>query len=63
MHTNSTIPQRKVVKVAEAARMLSISTASVRRLIDRKLLRASCGMRHFLIRVEEIERYLRDTEI
>lgn len=55
--------QRRVVNIKEAAQMLGMSVISVRRLIQRGLIHPSRGIRYILIRVEEIERYLRDTEI
>jgi excisionase family DNA binding protein len=55
------VPPRLAYRVKETAQMLGISEKSVRRLIDRGLLRTSKALRHLLIPRHEIERFLRDT--
>ena len=55
------MPQRLAFSVRETALMLGISEKSVRRLIDRGLLRRSRALRHLLIPRSEIEGFLRDT--
>jgi excisionase family DNA binding protein len=55
------VPPRLAYTVKETAQMLGISEKSVRRLIDRGLLRTSKALRHLLIPRSEIERFLRDT--
>src|SRR5438034_10685270 len=52
---------RLAFSVKEAAALLGVSEKTVRRLIKRKLLRASNALRHLLISRREIERFLRDT--
>jgi excisionase family DNA binding protein len=51
---------KKSVKLKEAAFLLDESVSSVRRLINRRLLRAIRTTRHLHISMAEIERYLRD---
>lgn len=48
-------------KVPEAAKLLGISSKSLRRLIKRGLIASSRGLRHYLVSRAEISRYLRDT--
>jgi excisionase family DNA binding protein len=52
---------RLAYSVHEAAQMLGVSDKTVRRLIRRKLLRASRALRHLLIPKKEIERFLDHT--
>ncbi len=54
-------PPKLAYRVKETAQILGISEKSVRRLIDRGLLRSSKALRHLLIPRHEIERFLRDT--
>jgi excisionase family DNA binding protein len=54
-------PTRLAFSVKEAAALLGISEKSVRRLIDRGLIRSSRALRHLLIPKREIERFLQDT--
>jgi excisionase family DNA binding protein len=54
-------PSRLAFTVQEAAQMLGVSDKTVRRLIDRRLLRASRALRHLRIPKNEIERFLEDT--
>lgn len=54
--------QKLAVTTAEAAYLMGgVSPRTIRRLVDRGLLRASKGLRHLLIPVKEIERYLDET--
>jgi excisionase family DNA binding protein len=48
------------LKLKEAAKYLSVSPISVRRLIDRGLLKPNRALRHILIPVEELNRFLRE---
>lgn len=41
--------------------MLGVSDKTVRRLLDRKLLRASRALRHLLIPKAELDRFLKET--
>jgi excisionase family DNA binding protein len=52
---------RMAFSVRETAEILGVSDKTVRRLIDRKLLRASRALRHLLIPKKEIERFLQET--
>lgn len=52
---------RMAFSVGETAEILGVSDKTVRRLIDRKLLRASRALRHLLIPKKEIERFLQET--
>ena len=55
-------PERKrFYTIKEAAMELSLSTATVRRLIDRELLRPWRATRHIRISNEELERFSRST--
>jgi excisionase family DNA binding protein len=47
--------------VSEAAQMLGVSDKTIRRLIDRKLLRASHALRHLRIPKTELDRFLKET--
>lgn len=52
---------RLAFSVRETALSLGVSEKTVRRLIDRRLLRVSRALRHILIPRAEIERFLRQT--
>jgi excisionase family DNA binding protein len=52
---------RLAFSVKEAAQILGVSEKSVRRLVDRRLLRPSRALRHLLIPRKEIERFLDET--
>lgn len=52
------LPPARAVKIREAAAMLGICENSVRRLIVRDKLRAVRALRHILIPICEIERFL-----
>jgi excisionase family DNA binding protein len=52
---------RLAFSVRETALMLGVCEKTVRRLLDRGLLKASRALRHKLIHRNEIERFLRDT--
>ena len=54
-------PQRLAFSVKETAQILGVSEKTVRRLVARKLLRASRALRHLLIAKKEIERFLDET--
>jgi DNA-directed RNA polymerase specialized sigma24 family protein len=45
----------------ETAEMLGISSKTVRRLLERGLLRCSSSLRRKIISKKEIERFLRET--
>ena len=53
--------QRLAFSVSEAAQMLGVSDKTIRRLIDRKLLRASHALRHLRIPKTELDRFLKET--
>jgi excisionase family DNA binding protein len=54
---------RLAYSVREAADLLGVSEKSIRRLIDRGLLKASRALRHLLIPRKEIERFLERTTL
>ena len=54
------LTQRKALKIAETADALGVNAASIRRAIQRGLLRPCKAFRHRLISMEEIERFLRE---
>jgi excisionase family DNA binding protein len=47
------------VKTKEAARRLSVTPMTIRRLVDRGLLKPNRQTRHLLFPVAELERFLR----
>ena len=50
------------LKLKDAAKYLGgISTITVRRLIERDLIKPSRGLRHLLIPISELERYLAES--
>lgn len=53
--------ERLALSVKETAEALGVCEKTVRRLIQRRLLRASRALRHLLIPRTEIERLLRET--
>lgn len=54
----SEVGRQRVVKIGQAATMLALSVKSVRRLIDRGHLRRVKGIRHVLIPITEIDKFL-----
>jgi len=52
---------RLAYSVKETAALLGLSEKTVRRLIDRGLLKASRALRHLLIPKKEIDRFLEAT--
>jgi excisionase family DNA binding protein len=48
------------LKLKEAAKYLSVSPISVRRLIGRGLLNPNRALRHILIPIAELDRFLRE---
>jgi excisionase family DNA binding protein len=48
------------VKTREAAKRLSVTPMTIRRLIDRGLLKPCRGVRHLLIPVSELQRFLNE---
>ena len=64
MNTNDSkqaMPEPLVYTVEEAAAVLRISTKSVRRLLDRRLLTGSKALRKILIPRKQIEDFLKAT--
>jgi excisionase family DNA binding protein len=51
--------QRRAYKISEAAAALGVSPVTIRRLIDRGLLKPTRVLRHVLIPTEELDRLLR----
>jgi excisionase family DNA binding protein len=58
--SNSPRVTPRVVKLREAASYLGISPSSVRRLIKRGLIKANRALRHILIPVAELDRFLEE---
>ncbi len=54
---------RLALSVRETAGILGVSEKTVRRLVNRKLLRASRALRHLLIPTKEIQRFLDETTL
>ena len=52
---------RLALKIDEAAQVLGLNHFSVRRLIARGKLKCSSALRHKLVPVSEIERFLKET--
>ena len=52
------IPNRGALKVKEAAEYLGVSSVTVRRLVKRGLIRPNLALRHILIPVDELDRFL-----
>ena len=52
---------RLAFSIRETAQMLGVCEKSVRRLIDRGLLKTSRALRHHRVTKQEIERFLKDT--
>jgi excisionase family DNA binding protein len=48
----------RALKVSQAASYLGVSTISIRRLITRGLIKPNRALRHLLIPVAELERFL-----
>jgi excisionase family DNA binding protein len=55
------IAQRLAFSVSEAVQMLGVSDKTIRRLIDRKPIRASHALRHLRIPKTELDRFLKET--
>jgi len=63
MRTSETVviaerPLRGALKIKSAARYLSLSEITVRRLIDRGLLTPNRATRHLLLPISELDRFL-----
>lgn len=56
----SAVP-RLAFSIREAAQMLGVCEKSVRRLIERGLLKTSRALRHHRVTKQEVERFLKDT--
>jgi excisionase family DNA binding protein len=52
---------RLAFSIRETAQMLGVCEKSVRRLIERGLLKTSRALRHHRVTKQEIERFLKDT--
>jgi excisionase family DNA binding protein len=52
---------RVAFSIAEVALLLNVSEKTVRRLIDRKLLKASKALRHLRVSKWELQRFLAET--
>jgi excisionase family DNA binding protein len=52
------ISKRGALKVKEASEYLGVSSVTVRRLVKRGLIRPNLALRHILIPVAELDRFL-----
>jgi excisionase family DNA binding protein len=59
---SSQSPPRLAYKIKEAAEALGVAPITVRRLINRKLIRSTKALRHTLIPAEELTRFLGQQE-
>lgn len=59
--SNESVPDKKNYTLKEAALFLNVSTRTVERLIERKLLRRNKALRKILIPRAELERFLEKT--
>lgn len=59
MNTEQSLPL--AYKLKDAAALLGVSTISMRRAIQRGLIRPSRAFRHVLISVDELNRFLKST--
>jgi hypothetical protein len=57
-HLTTAIAPR-ALKLKDAASYLSISPASLRRLIKRGLIKPNLALRHYLVPVSELDRFLK----
>jgi excisionase family DNA binding protein len=55
-------PKVGALKLKDAAQYLSVSPITLRRLIKRGLIRPSLALRHVLISVKELDRFLEETQ-
>jgi excisionase family DNA binding protein len=60
MKSEELIP-RRLLSLKETAHVLNVSQKTVRRLIDRKLLKASKALRHIRVPVEAIDQFVKQT--
>jgi len=51
---------RGALKMKEAAKYLSVSQQTLRRLVERGLIRPNRALRHLLFSVKELDRFLED---
>lgn len=58
---DAVVPDKKNYTLKEAALFLNVSTRTVERLIERKLLRRNKALRKILIPRSELERFLENT--
>ena len=60
LSSTSQLP-RLAYSIREAAEILGVSEKSIRRLIDRGMIRPSRALRHLLIPSKELDRFLDET--
>lgn len=56
-----TSANRLAYKLSEASAIIGVSTVSIRRAIDRGLIRPSRAFRHIIISADELQRFLDTT--
>lgn len=54
-------PAKLAFKIKEAADLIGVSVVSLRRAIDRGLIRPSRAFRHIIISADELQRFLDTT--
>jgi len=52
---------RRAYKINEAAQAIGVAPITIRRAIERGLIKPNRAFRHVLITVEELDRFLRET--
>jgi excisionase family DNA binding protein len=57
-YPNCSVVSPRALKLRQAANYLGVSTISVRRLIERGLIKPNRALRHLLIPVSELDRFL-----
>lgn len=60
---NTEQPPPLAYKLKDAATLLGVSTVSMRRAIQRGLIRPSRAFRHVLISADELNRFLKSTSV
>ncbi len=58
---SETVSNQLAYKIKDAAALLGVSTVSLRRAIQRGLIRPSRAFRHVIISAEELNRFLAST--
>jgi len=62
MKIQNSEPPRRAYKLAEAAAALGVTPLTIRRAIQRGLIKPCRAFRHILISTDELDRFLRETK-